>query len=178
MMRLLTAADRAVAFICKWGMIGALLGLSALLLFGVPFGSCRSSRPSGYDEIVELLVVWLTMLGALALWREGGLYRVVALENMAPPRGRRVLALMHHLLMLGVALVLVWKGGEFVRDSGETLPFLGIDKAFWYLALPVPGAAMAAYSLAGIVGPGAGGTRSRKAGRSWPDGGEEHGTQA
>ena len=151
MMRLLTAADRAVAFTCKWGMIAALLGLSALLLFGVAVRFLPFLTASGYDEIVELLVVWLTMLGALALWREGGLYRVVALENMAPPRGRRVLALMHHALMLAVALVLVWKGGEFVRDSGETLPFLGIDKAFWYLALPVPGAAMAAYSVAGLV---------------------------
>jgi TRAP-type C4-dicarboxylate transport system permease small subunit len=151
MIRVLTVADRAVALTCKWGMIGALLGLSALLLFGVAVRFLPFLTASGYDEIVELLVVWLTMLGALALWREGGLYRVVALENMAPPRGRRALALMHHLLMLGVALVLVWKGGEFVRDSGETLPFLGIDKAFWYLALPVPGAAMAAYSIAALV---------------------------
>jgi TRAP-type C4-dicarboxylate transport system permease small subunit len=151
MIRLLKAADEAVAFACKWGMIGALLGLSALLLFGVAVRFLPFFTASGYDEIVELLVVWLTMLGALALWREGGLYRVVALEDMAPPRGRRALALLHHLLMLAVALVLVWKGGEFVRDSGETLPFLGVDKALWYLALPIPAAFMALYSVAALV---------------------------
>ena len=151
MMPLLRVADRAVGRVCRWGMIGALLGLSALLLLGVAVRFLPFLTVSGYDEIVELLVIWLTMLGALALWREGGLYRVVAIESMAPPGGRRALTLMHHALMVAFALVLVWKGGEFVRDSGETLPFLGVDKALWYLALPVCGGLMAVYSVAAIV---------------------------
>ena len=151
MIPLLRAADRAVGALCRWGMIGTLLGLSALLLLGVAVRFLPFLTVSGYDEIVELLVVWLTMLGALALWREGGLYRVVAVEDMTPPAVRRALAFMHNALMLGFALVLVWKGGEFVRDSGETLPFLGVDKALWYLALPVCGALMAAYSVVAIV---------------------------
>lgn len=151
MIALLRFADRAIGAMCRWGMIGTLLGLSALLLLGVAVRFLPFLTVSGYDEIVELLVVWLSMLGALALWREGGLYRVVAIENMAPPAGRRALALMHHVLMLGFALVLVWKGGEFVRDSGETLPFLGVDKALWYLAVPVCGALMAAYSVAAMI---------------------------
>lgn len=147
----LRIADRAVAFACKWGVIGALLGLSALLLLGV-IGRFMPFLPiSGYDEVVEFLVVWLTMLGAVALWREGRLYRVVMLEAMAPRAVRKGLALMHHALMLAFALVLVVKGTEFVFDSGETLPFLGIDKAYWYLALPVPGMLMVAYSVAGLV---------------------------
>lgn len=151
MIALLQAADRAVAYACKWGVIGAMLALSALLLLAV-IGRFLPFLPiSGYDEIVEFLVVWLTMLGALALWREGALYRVVVLEAMAPRIIRKGLALMHHALMLAFALVLVVKGAEFVLDSGETLPFLGIDKAYWYLALPVPGVLMALYSVAGLV---------------------------
>lgn len=148
---ILQAADKVVAAACKWGVVGALLALSALLLLGVLVRFVPFIPISGYDEVVEFLVIWLTMLGALALWREGGLYRVVALEDMAPPWGRRALALMHHALMLAVALMLVWKGGEFARDSGETLPFLGLDKLGWYLALPVTGALMAAYSVAALV---------------------------
>lgn len=151
MIVLLRTADRAVALACKWGVIGTLLALSAILLLAV-IGRFLPFLPlSGYDEVVELLVVWLTMLGAVALWREGGLYRVAMLERMAPPAVRKALALMHHALMLVFALVLVVKGMEFVLDSGETLPFLGIDKAYWYLALPVPGALMVLYSVAGLV---------------------------
>jgi TRAP-type C4-dicarboxylate transport system permease small subunit len=148
MIGVLRAADRAVGFICKWGVIGALLGLFVLLLLGVLVRFVPVLPISGYDEIVELLVVWLTMLGALALWREGGLYRVVVIEAAAPPRARRAIAMLHHVLMLGFALVLLVKGLEFVRDAGETTPFLGIDKSYWYLALPVPGAVMAIYSVA------------------------------
>jgi TRAP-type C4-dicarboxylate transport system permease small subunit len=150
MIAALKAIDRAIGSICKWGVIGALLGLFFLLLLGVIVRFVPVLPISGYDEIIELLVVWLTMLGALALWREGGLYRVVVIEEMARPATRRAIALLHHALMLAFALVLLVKGLEFVRDSGETTPFLGIDKSYWYLALPVPAAMMVAYSIAGL----------------------------
>jgi TRAP-type C4-dicarboxylate transport system permease small subunit len=129
-------------------VIGALSGLFVLLLLSVVVRLVPVLSISGYDEIVELLVVWMTMLGAVALWRDGGLYRVVVIEEMAPPAARRALTLLHHVLMLGFALVLLLKGLEFVHDAGETMPFLVIDKSYWYLALPVPGALMALYSIA------------------------------
>jgi TRAP-type C4-dicarboxylate transport system permease small subunit len=151
MMALLRILDRAIGAVCKWGVVGALLGLFFLLLTGVVVRLVPVLSISGYDEIVELLVVWMTMLGAVALWREGGLYRVVVIEERLPPAPRRALTLLHHLLMLVFALVLVVKGLEFVRDAGETTPFLGIDKSYWYLALPVPGALMALYSIAHLV---------------------------
>jgi TRAP-type C4-dicarboxylate transport system permease small subunit len=150
MIAALRTLDRIVGLVCKWGVIGALLGLFFLLLLGVIVRFAPVLPISGYDEVVELLVVWLTMLGAVALWREGGLYRVVVIEEMAPPAMRLAIALLHHVLMLGFALVLLVKGLEFVRDSGETTPFLGIDKAYWYLALPIPGALMVVYSIAGL----------------------------
>ncbi len=140
--------DRAIGAICKWGVVGALLGLFFLLLLGVIVRLIPVLPISGYDEIVELLVVWMTMLGAVALWREGGLYRVIVVEEMTTPPLRRAITVLHHVLMLGFALVLLVKGLEFVRDAGETTPFLGIDKSYWYLALPIPGALMAVYSIA------------------------------
>ncbi len=147
MTSVLRAIDRAIGAVCKWGVIGALLGLFFLLLLGVVIRIVPVLPISGYDEVVELFVVWMTMLGAVALWREGGLYRVVVIEEMTPPPVRRAITLLHHVLMLAFALVLLVKGMEFVRDAGETTPFLGIDKTYWYLALPVPGALMAIYSI-------------------------------
>ena len=151
MMAALGTLDRAVGAVCKWGVIAALLGLFFLLLTGVIVRLVPVLSISGYDEIVELLVVWMTMLGAVALWREGGLYRVVLIEEMMRPAARRALNLLHHILMLAFALVLLVKGLEFVCDAGETTPFLGIDKSYWYLALPVPGALMAVYSIVHLV---------------------------
>ncbi|WP_270935249.1 TRAP transporter small permease [Falsiroseomonas oryzae] len=149
-MSLLRGVDRTVAMLCRWGVILAMLGLFVLLLVAVVGRSVPALAVSGYDEIVELLVVWLTMLGAVALWREGALYRVASLEAALPRPARRALALAQQLIMLGFALALVWWGWIFLVDSMEIAPFLGIDKGWWYAAIPIAGVPMAAYSLAGI----------------------------
>lgn len=150
MRRLLQTMDRVVAGLCKWGVIGCLLGLFFLLLIAVVVRLVPVIAISGYDEIVEWLFAWLVFLGALALWREGALYRVVLIELSVPPSLRRAISVMNQLLMLGFALVLTIKGHEFLRDAGETTPFLGIDKGFWYVAMPAVGSVMTVYSAIGL----------------------------
>jgi len=143
-------ADRLVATLCRWGVVGALIGLFVLLLLAVVVRFLPVLPISGYDEIVELLVIWLTMLGALALWREGALYRVTVVEASLPPSLRRAVVIGQQLLMLTFALLLVLWGSKFLLVAGETTPFLGADKSWWYAALPGPGVLMVVYSLAGL----------------------------
>ena len=150
MRRLLQIMDSVVAALCKWGVIGCLLGLFFLLLIAVVGRLVPVVAISGYDEIVEWLFAWLVFLGALALWREGALYRVVLIELSVPPPLRWATSVMNQLLMLGFALVLTVKGYEFLRDAGETTPFLGIDKGFWYVVMPATGALMTLYSIVGV----------------------------
>jgi TRAP-type C4-dicarboxylate transport system permease small subunit len=71
MIAVLRLADRLVAALCRWGVVGGLLGLFVLLLLAVVVRFLPLLPISGYDELVELLVIWLTMLGAVALWRCG-----------------------------------------------------------------------------------------------------------
>lgn len=149
-MAALRLADALVAGLCRWGVVGGLLGLFALLLLAVVVRFAPFFPISGYDELVELLVVWLTMLGAVALWREGALYRVTLVEAALPPRLRRAVLVAQQLLMLAFALLLLVWGLEFLLLAGETTPFLGADKSWWYAALPGPGVLMVAYSLAGL----------------------------
>jgi TRAP-type C4-dicarboxylate transport system permease small subunit len=150
MIAVLRLADRLVAALCRWGVVGGLLGLFVLLLLAVVVRFLPLLPISGYDELVELLVIWLTMLGAVALWREGALYRVTVVEASLPPRLRRAVVMGQQFLMLAFALVLLVWGLEFLFLAGETTPFLGADKSWWYAALPGPGALMVAYSLAGL----------------------------
>lgn len=142
--------DRAIALICKWGVIGSLLGLFFLLFAGVVVRLIPMLSISGYDEIIELLFAWMVFLGALALWREGALYRVVLLEQSVSEPIRRAIAVLSQALMLLFALVMTIKGYEFLREAGEITPFLGIDKGYWYLAVPTTGALMAIYSAVGL----------------------------
>jgi TRAP-type C4-dicarboxylate transport system permease small subunit len=142
--------DRAVASTCRWTVIGCFLGLFLLLSLGIVQRLLPIFKLSGYDELIELLFIWMTFIGSVALWREGALYRVDALDRLLAPRARRVLAVIVNLAMLALAAMLAWKGWEFMRDSGETTPFLQIDKVYWYAAIPSSGILMVIYSIAGL----------------------------
>lgn len=150
MIRAVRALDRLVGRTCKWGSIACLSGLFTLLLVAVIVRKVPALSFSGYDEIVELLFAWLVFLGALALWREGALYRVTVIEAALPKLARRVVAVFTRALMLMVALVMTVMGHAFVRDAGEITPFLGLDKTWWYIAVPLTGAIMSLYGIAGL----------------------------
>lgn len=150
MIAALRLADRTVAALCKGGAIACLLGLFVLLGAAIVLRLVPLFTIQGYDEIVELLFIWLVMLTTLALWREGSLYRVVLFEDLLPVPMRRVLEIGLHIVMFGFALVLMVYGREFMEMSGETTPFLRLDKGWWYAAIPATAALMAVYSLVWI----------------------------
>ena len=147
MLGILRLLDRAVFLTCKYGALACFLALFALLGLAIVLRLVPLMTIAGYDEIVEWLFIWLVMLTSTALWREGSLYRVVMLEHLLPPMGQRVLEIAINLAMLAFALTLAVYGFDFMRMSGETTPFLRLDKGWWYAAIPVCAAVMALYSL-------------------------------
>ena len=84
MRALILSLDRTVAAAIRWGAILSLLVILTLLSLGVLVRAVPVFSMSGYDEIIELLMAWLTFLGAAALWREGALFRVELLELVLP----------------------------------------------------------------------------------------------
>ncbi len=150
MMALLSRLDRFLALACRWSVIVGFLALAALLSLGIAQRMLPFIKVSGYDELIELLFIWMTFIGSLALWREGALYRVDSFERVLGPRGRQVLAVVTQLAMLALAVLLAYSGWDFLRQSGETTPFLQINKAWWYAAIPVCGTLMCGYSIAGL----------------------------
>lgn len=151
MMTLLTAADRLIAALCKAGAVACMLGLFVLLALAIVLRLLPLFTIQGYDEIVELLFIWLVMLTSLALWREGMLYRVVLFEELMPRAARRVVEIFINLAMLAFALVLLVYGIDFLRMAGETTPYLRLDKGWWYGAIPGCAALMAIYSIVWLL---------------------------
>jgi TRAP-type C4-dicarboxylate transport system permease small subunit len=147
MIALLKTLDRAVAVTCKTAAIACMLGIFVLLGAAILLRLMPLFTIAGYDEIIELLFIWMVMLTSLALWREGVLYRVVMLESLLPPAPRRLLEILINIAMFGFAMILVIYGVEFMQIAGETTPFLRLDKGWWYAAIPGCGALMAVYSL-------------------------------
>jgi TRAP-type C4-dicarboxylate transport system permease small subunit len=147
---LLARADRGVAMACRVVVVSCLLGLFALLSFGIAQRFVPQLKIAGYDELIELLFAWMTFSGALALWREGVLYRVDMLDRVLPDGPRRWLGIAVHASMAAVAVMLAVVGTDFVRQSGESTPFLGADKAYWYAAIPVTASLMSVYSFVAV----------------------------
>jgi TRAP-type C4-dicarboxylate transport system permease small subunit len=147
---LLRRLDSAVAALCRWVVIACFLGLFVLLTLGILQRMLPLIKLTGYDELIELLFIWMTFVGSVALWREGTLYRVDAIDRLLRPRARQALAFLTHLAMLALAAMLTLKGWDFLLESGETTPFLQVDKIYWYAAIPVCGSLMAIYSVAGL----------------------------
>jgi TRAP-type C4-dicarboxylate transport system permease small subunit len=91
--------------------------------------------------------IWLVMLTTTALWREGSLYRVTMFEDMLPPASRELLEIAINLTMLAFAATLALYGLDFMQMSGETTPYLRLDKGWWHAAIPACSAVMALYSV-------------------------------
>jgi TRAP-type C4-dicarboxylate transport system permease small subunit len=146
----LARVDDKLAQVVRWGVIACFLGLFVLLSLGILQRTFPLMKIPGYDELVELLFAWMTMIGSLALWREGALYRVELLDRVLGPAGRRAVAAFTHACMLAVAAILSYAGWDFLRQSGETTPFLQVDKMWWHAAIPVCGTLMAIYSTSAL----------------------------
>jgi len=149
MKNLIIQVDRIVGAICRIGVVLGLIVVFGLLLVSIlarPFGI----QVSGYDEIVELSFIWITMLGVLALWRSGELYRVEFFDHIGRgSHGPR--AFIVQLLMLIFLGVLIIKGGQFALFTNESTPFMRIPKIYFYSAIPICASGMAFYSLARMV---------------------------
>ncbi|MEI4473860.1 TRAP transporter small permease [Frigidibacter sp. MR17.24] len=160
--RLISIADAAVARLTRLGVILALVVLFVLLMARV-IARTTEIPFAAYDEIVELATVWMTLLGTVALWREGALFKVEIVTGAFPAFGR-LAEIVVQALMLAFALMLVIVGGRFTLDSNELTSFMQIDMRLYYGAIPVTGVFMACYSLAGLVRAGCTLARSGTAG--------------
>lgn len=132
-------------------VVAALVAMLALLALGVVVRIFPVIPLAGYDEIVELLMAWMTFLGAAVVWGEGSLYRVDVLINRLGPGVGRILGIGVRVMTLVFAVVLTVEGWRVAVLSAETTPFLRFPKSLAYASMPVAGAIMMGYALAGIV---------------------------
>src|SRR5947209_2386546 len=117
MVSLIQSIDRALAAGLRWLVIVALAAVLVLISLGAVVRIVPLFSMSGYDEIIELLVAWMTFAGTVALWREGTLFRI-ELASLVDSRALDVtLNVTAHVLMLVFAVVFTWKGFQFTAGS-------------------------------------------------------------
>jgi len=88
------------------------------------------------DEALRLLVLWATMLGAVAASRDNVHLRIDLLSRFLPAAWRRATAVAVDLFAAGVSAVLAWQSWRFVaesRDFGDQV--LGVLPAWAFQAV-------------------------------------------
>ena len=151
--RALRAVDRALAALMQAVVVACFVALFVVVAANIVGRFTALFSVGWLGEVVEGLFAWLVFIGAAAIWRERGHFRVEWLDSMLPAGWpRRTLAGTIDLISVSFLAVMTWQGWLLTVNAGATTPMLSLPTALFYAAIPVAGAIMIAYALADIAG--------------------------
>lgn len=97
------------------------------------------------EEATRYLLIWCSMLGASCVYKHGGHISVTVLQDVMPPKVKRVMQLLVHALCFGLCVVVVYYGYKYYGKQGTQLSaslrwpmryvYLGIDVGCSFMAL-------------------------------------------
>jgi TRAP-type C4-dicarboxylate transport system permease small subunit len=118
------------------------IGLGMALLTGTQVFSRYLLNHSLFwsEEVGRMCLVWISFLGASAVYKRGGHIGIHFLVQRLPHRARRILAILLLLLSFIFFAVMILFGFSFVAfTAGQKTAALGIPKSIPYLAIPISG---------------------------------------
>jgi TRAP-type C4-dicarboxylate transport system permease small subunit len=143
-MLLRTILGKGVEWIC----LALMVVLSIDLMLGVVSRYVFARTFTWYDEIARAAFVWVVFLGTAVGIKRSAHFRLHLLVDRFPAPLRRGALGLGVLLIIAFAIVLVWQGWLFLEHGrAQTLPVMGISKAWVYAAMPAGGALVILYSL-------------------------------
>ena len=118
------------------GLMAGLLALMVLLVFGnVVLRYVANSGITISEELSRWMFVWLTFLGAIVALKEHGHLGSDMLVSRLPPRGRKLLLVIGHLLMLYITWLLFQGSLAQARINFDVeAPVSGLSVAIFYSA--------------------------------------------
>ena len=122
----------------------ALVLISAIIPWAVFTRYVLNSAASWPEPLAVLLTIVLTFIGAAAAYRLNLHMNVGYFANQAPPRFRRLLDLLVHLLMALIALFMLWYGAILVETTwyNTIADFPSLSVGVTYLPIPIGGACL------------------------------------
>jgi TRAP-type C4-dicarboxylate transport system permease small subunit len=147
----LDALNRPLARFLQWLLVSVFLVLVIVVLWGVGSRYLFGTQAAWSEELARLLMVWLALLGSALVCREEKHLGLDVVVRAWPDSLQRLARLFGYIAIFAFALLIMgWGGWQLVGqrfDSGQTLPALGISKAWFYMALPVSGLLTALFML-------------------------------
>ncbi|NRB76177.1 MAG: TRAP transporter small permease [Verrucomicrobiales bacterium] len=149
--RAITQLNHKLADLLQKLLVVIFAALVADVLWGVLSRYLLGGQASWSEELARLLMVWLALLGAALVCREQRHLGLDVVMRSLPPEAQRFGSLLGYAAILSfAAVVMTWGGWQLVSQrfsSGQTLPALGIAKAWFYVALPVSGGLISLFML-------------------------------
>jgi TRAP-type C4-dicarboxylate transport system permease small subunit len=136
---LLKPLDAVLGPLCALVFVVLLLDV----LWGVFTRYLLGDQARWTEELARFLLVWLAFLGAaLAYVRQAHLGVDIVVSRMESAARRIALLIEHSVVFLFAVFVLGFGGAELFRErlaSGQTMPAIGILKAWQYFCVPLSG---------------------------------------
>ena len=121
------------------------------VLWGVVTRYLLGHQAHWTEELARLLLVWLAMIGAALAYIENKHLGVDVLTRSLHSSSQRVARFLTHLVVfLFASAVMIYGGVSLVIDrwqAGQVLAALSINKAWFYLAVPISGLLIAVFAL-------------------------------
>lgn len=106
------------------------------------------------EEVGEMLLAWLTLIGAAIGVRERSHFTLHVLTHNWSPRAQSIVERIHHVLIAVVGAIAAWYGLKLcLLNSTLVTPGLEINLAVLYASCVVGGALLVVYSISMIVSP-------------------------
>ena len=104
------------------------------------------------EEVGEMLLAWLTLIGAAIGVRERSHFTLHVLH--LTPRGQVLVDRIHHVLIAAVGAIAAWYGVRLcILNYTLVTPGLSINLATLYASVVVGGALLVIYAISMIVAP-------------------------
>jgi TRAP-type C4-dicarboxylate transport system permease small subunit len=104
------------------------------------------------DEVAQILLVWLTFLGAALVSKDASHYSVTFLVDSLPPAIRRLAIAFGYLISILAICILLYFSAEVTwRIADWVMPATGITRSLVYGACPVGCLFMLAYTVNNLI---------------------------
>jgi len=145
-------SEQILSLFLRWGSITCLITLLFFIAAGVFVRFVPISSMGWADEIIEFAFAWMVFLGATALWRARGHFRVEVLsERLAGSKAGRVLEIVLSFIALIFLLIFTYEGGILAIRATDRSPILEITRTFFYMVMPISGAIMIGYTVRDLL---------------------------
>ena len=138
-----------------WLAIVVFLILVLDVLLGVFSRRILGDQIRWTEELARFLLVWVSFLGGAIAYIDDKHLGVDLLVERLHPQARRYSRVLVHGLVFAFAFLAMGLGGTKLVidrfDAGQLLPALQIDKAWFYLAVPISGYLIALFALGNVI---------------------------